>query len=267
MPVKAAEVKNLLEQIVGRSDIGTEISRKPFSDWGISEGYVYRPFDIIYSAGNLAVYIEAELGRKKRDSFISDNALVTPEQQREYKELVENKEREILEKAKRKYGAEKIEKKEIFPMDVIFAEDKVPHTTGCIVDDASDSELATARVESIVIQYNTDLSDFMACPPQKSYIEGVASFHGIKIDRPCYGTRGTINTIGVTTLDSLKRALKPHKRGYWKANDGNVFVLATPQEELEKGLGLEKAIRSVYYAGKEVERAKFLMAATVLSKA
>ncbi len=265
--MRVAEVKILLEQIVGSSDISAKVEKKPFTDMGAREGYVYRPFDIIYSAGNLAVYIEAELGRKKRDSFISDNTLVlvTPEEQEEYAALVKSKEDEIMERAKIKYGAKAIEKKKVFPVDVIFAEDKVPHTTGCLVDDANDSELATARVESIVIQYSMDLSDFMAYTPQKSYIEEVAGFHGIKIDRPCYGTRGTINTIGVTTLDDLKRALKPHKRGYWKANDGNVFVLALPQENLENNL--EKAIRSVYYAGKEIERAKFLMAAPVLSKA
>ncbi len=241
--MKAADVKSMLEGIVGQE---AEVTvNQPFNEVA-PEGFVYRNFDVIYSAGGVSVYVEAELARRKRDFDFPISYLVTPAQQKEYGDLVEAEETRIMERARAKWGKE-FDEGRIFPSEIIFAEDKIPHITGVLVDSPEDYSLETANVRTAVVQHHVDLTGLaIIMNPEE---ERIGSRSKIKKDNGVL-SRGYFDVIGLTSLESLTNAIRPKDWGYWKAKKGEFLTCSAKSADLPF---LFQAIQSIYTAGRAID--------------
>ncbi len=241
--MKAADVKSMLEGIVGQ-EAQTKVNQ-PFNEVA-PEGFVYRNFDVVYTAGGVSVYVEAELARRKRDFDFPIRYLVTPAQQKEYGDLIAAEEARIMERARAEWGKE-FDEGRIFPSEIIFAEDKIPHRTGVLVDSPEDYSLDTANVRTAVVQHHADLTGYaIIINPNQ---ERIGSRSKIKKDNGVI-SRGYFEVIGLTSLESLTDAIRPRDWGYWKAKKGEFLTCSVKNADLPF---LNQAIQSIYKAGTAID--------------
>ncbi len=153
-----SDITELLDSLPEEGYLDRQVN-KPFVQIGED---VHRKYDVVYTLGNLTVFVELELGKKLPEN--QTDYLVTAEQQAAY------------DKAKPKLDS-----------DLVIHNQGTPYIEGPLVDSAEDTELLTGRVRSILVEYGgLNFSAFQ----QREWMHGIVDMktrYDLEITKPSDG--------------------------------------------------------------------------------
>lgn len=177
--MRLTSIQATLQKIV--DDSQTELSERvqpPFLKKGSNTS---RNYDKIISVGGLTLFIEAQLGTKKKEYFFESTpelVLVTPEDQQAYEQAI--------------YGDRKAPTKGTFLEEYggsCINSASIPSVQGPLVDSADDTRLETIRVQAILVQYTGfDLTRYLEIPVWNRFItEQIIPAYDLRIESKSNG--------------------------------------------------------------------------------
>ena len=235
--IRDSDLRSILERIAD----GKKISYGTHTPYSSGHEATYRLYDKTYFLDGLKILVEFELGRKLGYTSRSGvTYIVTPQEQVMYEEKKEKVKIELEKKVKvvKRPGRHDAIR---LPGILISGNYGPSFITGVIVDNTEDIELTTAKVKSVLAQYDElDLNRLVDLEWRK-FIEAVKDKYGVEIGSPSDGIIKKVATHcrGGVIIETKILINKPQ-----------VFRLLISEEA-----NLENGINSVYSAGLTVKKA------------